>query len=71
MGNSLVDLREAVKLADKYVGCGDNSCLFKKPEGMATNGGCRCVERGGGRPGVALALGRLFKAALEAVKEKS
>lgn len=26
-------------------GCGDNSCLFKKPVGMATNGGCRCYEK--------------------------
>ena len=29
------------------VGCGDNSCMFSvvKPKGgMATNGGCRCLE---------------------------
>lgn len=26
-------------------GCGDNSCRFKKPSGMATNGGCRCYEK--------------------------
>lgn len=26
-------------------GCGDNSCLVAKPNGMATNGGCRCPER--------------------------
>ncbi len=25
-------------------GCGDNSCLIKKPVGMATNGGCRCTR---------------------------
>lgn len=25
-------------------GCGDNSCLIKKPDGMATNGGCRCTR---------------------------
>lgn len=24
------------------VGCGDNSCLVVKPNGMATNGRCRC-----------------------------
>jgi hypothetical protein len=24
-------------------GCGDNSCLFGPPGGMATNGGCRCL----------------------------
>lgn len=73
---------EAWHLVDKYVGCGDNSCMFKKaedgkklasalppldallpkPSGMATNGGCRCVERGGGRPGVAASLAKLYKA---------
>lgn len=25
--------------------CGDNSCMFGSPGGMATNGGCRCLER--------------------------
>ena len=25
-------------------GCGDNSCYVKRPEGMATNGGCRCIH---------------------------
>lgn len=32
-------------LADEVFGCGDNSCLVRKPRGMATNGGCRCLER--------------------------
>lgn len=27
-------------------GCGDNSCLWGSPGGMATNGGCRCAEKG-------------------------
>lgn len=27
------------------IGCGDNSCMWGSPGGMATNGGCRCVER--------------------------
>jgi len=27
-----------------FQGCGDNSCLVKKPKGMATNGGCRCKD---------------------------
>lgn len=27
-----------------FKGCGDNSCLVKKPKGMATNGGCRCMQ---------------------------
>lgn len=26
-------------------GCGDNSCRYKRPAGMATNGGCRCCEK--------------------------
>jgi len=25
-----------------FEGCGDHSCKFKMPAGMATNGGCRC-----------------------------
>lgn len=25
-------------------GCGDNSCMFGSPGGMATNGGCRCLN---------------------------
>lgn len=25
-------------------GCGDSSCMLGPPEGMATNGGCRCHE---------------------------
>lgn len=30
------------ELSAAFAGCGDNSCLVKKPIGMATNGGCRC-----------------------------
>jgi hypothetical protein len=26
------------------LGCGDNSCKYVKPSGMATNGGCRCAQ---------------------------
>lgn len=26
-------------------GCGDNSCVVRTPEGVGTNGGCRCEER--------------------------
>lgn len=25
-------------------GCGDSSCMFGSPGGMATNGGCRCLK---------------------------
>lgn len=60
-------LRSAVELVTAYAGCGDNSCNFVKPTGMATNGGCRCVERGGARPGLTPALAQLYKAALRMV----
>lgn len=29
------------------LGCGDNSCRYVKPTGMATNGGCRCARNHG------------------------
>jgi len=29
------------------LGCGDNSCKYIKPTGMATNGGCRCSRNRG------------------------
>lgn len=29
------------------LGCGDNSCKYVKPAGMATNGGCRCARNHG------------------------
>jgi hypothetical protein len=28
-----------------FHGCGDNSCVLIQPQGMGTNGGCRCDER--------------------------
>jgi len=39
--------RSAAKLLirDLRQGCGDNSCYFKTPSGVGTNGGCRCVEK--------------------------
>lgn len=39
-------LKELFELVNKHIGCGDNSCMFEKPKGMATNGGCSCLERG-------------------------
>ena len=60
------EMSEAVDTVTKHVGCGDNSCLFVKPTGMATNGGCRCCGRDGGhRPFVPAALARLYKATLK------
>jgi hypothetical protein len=35
-------LREAQADVVRSLRCGDNSCLFGPPDGMATNGGCRC-----------------------------
>lgn len=55
------DLTEAVATVRKYVGCGDNSCLFEKPSGPGTNGGCQCITHA--RPFVAAALARLYKLA--------
>lgn len=26
------------------IGCGDSACIFGRPAGMATNGGCRCFR---------------------------
>lgn len=60
-------LKEALDLVTSRVGCGDNGCRFKRPTGMATNGGCSCFEN----PGVKSALVALYKAALaEATKVK-
>lgn len=58
-------LLEAVAMCDKYVkGCGDSSCHFVRPTGMATNGGCRCLDgRGPKQPGAIVALSLLLRAA--------
>lgn len=37
-------LREYAATLDMKVGCQDNSCIWGSPGGMATNGGCRCVD---------------------------
>lgn len=29
------------------LGCGDSSCKYVRPTGMATNGGCRCARNHG------------------------
>jgi len=36
---------EPVKWNQGFTGCGDHSCIVKKPIGQGTNGGCRCPER--------------------------
>lgn len=52
-------IAHAVELVAKYTGCGDNSCLFSKPTGPGTNGGCQCIKLA--RPFVAAALAKLYR----------
>lgn len=66
---AILALEAALQTARKYVGCGDNSCRFVTPGGMATNGGCRCIEHA--RPGVHPSLGMVFRAAERVVTEWS
>lgn len=54
-------IRGAVDEVSKRVGCGDSSCKFTRPSGMATNGGCRC-EQG---PFVVSALANLYRVTFE------
>ena len=37
-------MSETTKKIARAHGCGDNSCMFGSPGGMATNGGCRCLK---------------------------
>jgi hypothetical protein len=55
--------------------CGDNSCIFGSPGGMATNGGCRCFDKGRALPpgvvhSLALAVRRLAARAESADVER-
>lgn len=63
---TVATLREAVAEVTVCAGCGDHSCRFVKPRGMATNGGCRCADR----PYVLATLAKLYKAALAATEPK-
>lgn len=51
------NLREVANLMGFSVGCGDNSCIWGRPGGMATNGGCRCRDSKGGS--TQMELGRM------------
>lgn len=42
-------LRDIAAALGMDVGCGDNSCVWGAPGGMATNGGCRCYGSRGGQ----------------------
>lgn len=46
-------------------GCGDNSCVFGSPGGMATNGGCRCFKEMARTPEGREARRRLTRGILE------
>jgi hypothetical protein len=43
------------------LGCGDNSCFFKRPAGMATNSRCTCIESHPRRPFLPAAIAALLK----------
>lgn len=44
-----IKLRDVAAGLGMDVGCGDNSCVWGSPGGMATNGGCRCYGSRGGQ----------------------
>ena len=64
--DELAEVRSAVAACRKHLGCGDNFCLFVRPSGRATNGGCRCRDR----TFAVAALSNLFKVAAALVDEK-
>ena len=47
--------------------CGDNSCWFGSPGGMATNGGCRCAPRGRWTPEEHHEVNRLMRKMAHAI----
>ena len=68
--NDLETLRAAIEAARPYLDCGDSSCRFALARrGVRTNGGCRCIDRGGAAPMVASSLAAVWKAAV-AVSER-
>lgn len=60
-------LTEVYNQVKGYVGCADNSCMFIKPKGMATNGGCRCFRQHS--PGLST-LAKLFRTVGSILGEK-
>ena len=49
-----IKLRDVAAGLGMDVGCGDNSCIWGSPGGMATNGGCRCRSSDGGNARVTM-----------------
>ena len=39
---------EAIRELARANRCGDSGCIYARPGGMATNGGCRCARDDGG-----------------------
>lgn len=65
-------LREAVAAVTQRVGCGDNSCRWARPTGMATNGGCLCRDGSPGNgydPNLAARMAALYRVARELIEE--
>ena len=40
-------MSESKHTSDQLIGWGDHSCLFVRPQGLGTNGGCRCAREPG------------------------
>ncbi|MBJ9694144.1 hypothetical protein [Burkholderia cenocepacia] len=58
------------ELMGSVQGCSDGGCLIRKPQGMHTNGGCRCPRDGMKMQRVAYAAQELRKAVESYLKEK-
>lgn len=43
--NDIARMRQPPGDMPPDLGCGDGSCVVRPPQGMHTNGGCRCDER--------------------------
>ncbi len=50
-------------------GCGDGSCVYVKPTGMHTNGGCQCLDKAIGQRQVAVFIRALVRALDEATAQ--
>lgn len=45
MHGGLAPLQELIERIHEFGGCGDHSCMIRRPEGMGTNGSCRCRSK--------------------------
>lgn len=44
-GRAIESVRARTPIDLIGLGCGDNSCVIERPQGMATNGGCTCGKQ--------------------------